>query len=151
MLPRAAIDKIFILGYSGHWRKTPARALAHFLSIVSVDSSINLVRAMQAGAAGLRQGRALLIFPEGTRSIDGRLKELKKGAAMLACVAGVPIVPAGIRGAFQAWPRGGRFTLHPIEIAFGAPIHPRDFREQADPAAALNVALRERIRELAGQ
>jgi long-chain acyl-CoA synthetase len=150
-LPRAAIDKILILGYSDYWQSTLMRALARFLSVVSIDSNINLVRAMQVGAAGLREGCALLVFPEGSRSIDGRVMEFKKGAAILACGLDVPILPVGIRGAFESWPRGGTFRLHPIEVAFGVPLHPREFTGAADPVAALTDALRNRIRELAGQ
>jgi 1-acyl-sn-glycerol-3-phosphate acyltransferase len=92
-----------------------------------------------------------LVFPEGTRSIDGRVDELKKGAATLACAVDVPIVPVGIRGTFEAWPRGGSFNLHPVEIVFGTPIHPRDFMGKPDPVSALTAALRDGIRELAGQ
>jgi long-chain acyl-CoA synthetase len=150
-LPRAVIDKIVILGYSDYWQNALTRAIARFLSVVSIDSNINLVRAMQAGAVALRRGGALLVFPEGVRSIDGRLLEFKKGAAILARVLNVPIVPVGIRGAYESWPRGGSFRLRPIEIAFGVPLHPREFAGSADPTGALTDALRDRVRQLAGQ
>jgi long-chain acyl-CoA synthetase len=150
-LPRAVIDKIVILGYSDYWQSTLTRAVARFLSVVSIDSNINLVRAMQVGAVALRRGGALLVFPEGARSIDGRVMEFKKGAAILACALDVPIVPAGIRGSFESWPRGGTFRLHPIEITFDAPLHPREFTGVADPVSALTEALCRRVRELAGQ
>jgi long-chain acyl-CoA synthetase len=150
-LPRAVIDKIVILGYSDYWQSTLTRAVARFLSVVSIDSNINLVRAMQVGAAALRRGDALLVFPEGARSIDGRVMEFKKGAAILACALDVPIVPTGIRGSFESWPRGGTFRLSPIEITFGVPLHPREFTGVADPVSALTDALRSRVQELAGQ
>jgi 1-acyl-sn-glycerol-3-phosphate acyltransferase len=105
---------------------------------------------MQAGATGLKRGRSLLIFPEGTRSIDGHVAEFKKGAAILAVELGVPIVPIGIRGSFEAWPRGGRFRLHPIEFHFGDPIDPKGFGASADPYSALTERLREDVKALAG-
>ncbi|HEX4999088.1 MAG TPA: AMP-binding protein [Terriglobia bacterium] len=150
-LPRAVIDKIVILGYSDYWQSTLMRATARFLSVVSIDSNINLVRAMQVGAAGLREGCVLLVFPEGSRSIDGRVMGFKKGAAILACALDVPVAPVGIRGAFEAWPRNGTFRFRPIEIAFGVPLHPGQFSGESDPVEALTQALRARVRELAGQ
>ncbi len=52
----------------------------------------------------LRNGGVVTLFPEGTRSRDGELGELKQGIATLAARAGVPVVPAGIAGTFEAWP-----------------------------------------------
>ena len=74
-----------------------------------VDPDANLVRAMQAGAFGLRHGRVLVLFPEGERSPDGTPRTFKKGAAILSTHLGVPIVPVAIRGVFEMWPRGKGF------------------------------------------
>jgi 1-acyl-sn-glycerol-3-phosphate acyltransferase len=53
----------------------------------------------------LEAGHAVLVFPEGERSDDGRLKPLKPGIGLLLKRVRVPIVPAGVVGAFDAWPR----------------------------------------------
>ncbi|MGA7497639.1 MAG: lysophospholipid acyltransferase family protein, partial [Isosphaeraceae bacterium] len=53
----------------------------------------------------LRRGGIVTLFPEGTRSRDGKLAPLKSGIAVLVSRAGVPVVPAGIAGTFEAWPR----------------------------------------------
>ena len=75
----------------------------------------------------VRKGGMVLLFPEGTRSRDGRLSEIKPGIAALAIRAKVPIVPAGLAGSFEAWPRSRPFPLpHPIRIAFGSPILPEE-------------------------
>jgi long-chain acyl-CoA synthetase len=103
---------------------------------------------MQIGAAGLKRNRVLLIFPEGTRSIDGRVAEFKKGAAILAFELNTPVVPVGIRGTFEAWPRAGSFKFHPLEIVFGDPIDPGSFMNSADPYGALTDKLREEVRVL---
>ena len=150
VLPRQLLYNIFILGYSDYWQSALSRRIAEMCKIVAIDPNANLIRAMQAGAAGLKQGRSLLIFPEGTRSIDGHVAEFKKGAAILAVELGVPIVPIGIRGSFEAWPRGGRFRLHPIEFHFGDPIDPKGFGASADPYSALTERLREDVKALAG-
>ncbi len=53
----------------------------------------------------LEEGRPVLVFPEGTRTPDGALHELQVGIHLLIKRARVPIVPVGIAGAFEAWPR----------------------------------------------
>ncbi len=148
LLPRRVIYNIFILGYSDYWASALSRRIAQMCNIVAIDPNVNLVKAMQVGATGLKHGRALLIFPEGTRSIDGHVEEFKKGAAILAFELGVPIVPVGIRGSFEAWPRGGSFRLHPIEYHFGTPIHPGKFARASDPYSVMTDALREEVQML---
>jgi 1-acyl-sn-glycerol-3-phosphate acyltransferase len=71
----------------------------------------------------LAEGRPIAIFPEGTRSRDGHLKEGKPGTAFLAMRSGVPIVPAGIAGTQRIFPRGARFPrASRVTIRFGAPF-----------------------------
>jgi 1-acyl-sn-glycerol-3-phosphate acyltransferase len=93
----------------------------------------------------------LLVFPEGTRSIDGQVAEFRKGAAILAYELGIPIVPVGLRGTFEAWPRGGKFRFHPLEIHFGDAIDPGAFSRTADPYAAITERLRDEVKILAGE
>ena len=72
-----------------------------------------------------RAGGIVTFFPEGTRTPDGALKELKPGIATLAVRADVPVIPAGIAGTFEAWPRHRRFPRpHPLRIHYGRPIPP---------------------------
>src|SRR5439155_13561053 len=127
-----------------------SRRLAQIANIVGIDPNVNLIRAMQVGAVGLKRGHALLIFPEGTRSIDGHLGKFKKGAAILAYELGVPIVPIGIRGTFEVWPRAGGFRFHPVEIHFGDPIDPRAFGAAPDPYAAITEKLQNDVKILSG-
>ncbi len=62
--------------------------------------------AMRAGIDELKAGRVVLVFPEGTRSEDGELKEFKRGVSIMIRKAAVPIVPMAIEGTFEAWPKG---------------------------------------------
>jgi long-chain acyl-CoA synthetase len=150
-LPKHVIDKIFILGYTDYWEGSVMGFFGRLSRIVGIDGSANLVQALQTGAIGLRKKRVLLVFPEGTRTLDGKLAEFKKGAAILACELGVPIVPVGLKGAFEMWPRGGSFRLHPVEVHFGDPIQPDDFKGEADPYTAVTETLKSAIRHLAGE
>ena len=75
----------------------------------------------------LRSGGIVTLFPEGTRSPNGELGSLKPGIAILVSRAGVPIVPAGLAGTFEVWPRSRLIpVLHPIRIHYGPPIFPED-------------------------
>jgi long-chain acyl-CoA synthetase len=148
VLPARVIAKTFSLGYSDYWQGWLSRRIAESCNIVAIDPNVNLVRAMQAGAAGLKRHKVLLIFPEGTRSIDGSLVDFKKGAAILASELGVPILPVGINGTFESWPRSGGFRFRPIQIVFGRLIDPGRFAAAADPYAELTEYLRQTIRGL---
>jgi cytidylate kinase len=88
------------------------------------------VRREGADAAALRtalrvleQGGALLVFPEGTRGDEGRLREPKPGAALLAVLSGAPVVPVFVRGTGRAWPRGRQLPRPAkVRVTFGAPL-----------------------------
>ncbi len=151
VMPSRVIANAFSLGYSDYWEGWFSRKIAESCNIVAIDSNANLVRALQAGAAGLKGKKNLIIFPEGTRSIDGHIAEFKKGAAILAAELGVLILPVGINGTFESWPRGGGFRFHPIEIAFGKPIDPQQFTNEPDPYAALTDYLRQAVKRLSNE
>jgi 1-acyl-sn-glycerol-3-phosphate acyltransferase len=94
----------------------------------------------------IRNGGVVLLFPEGTRSRDGELAELKSGIAVLAARAKVPIIPAGLAGTFEAWPRGWPFPLpHPIRVHYGSPIFPEEIAS-LEPEA-ITVLIRHRLLE----
>jgi 1-acyl-sn-glycerol-3-phosphate acyltransferase len=94
----------------------------------------------------LRAGGVVTLFPEGTRTEDGEVQELKPGIALLASRAGVPVVPAGIAGTFRSWPKGRLLPIpRPIRIHYGPPILPSDL-EGLDPASVTRL-IHDRISE----
>jgi 1-acyl-sn-glycerol-3-phosphate acyltransferase len=80
--------------------------------------------ALREALRTLREGRALLVFPEGTRGADdGELREAKTGAGMLAVVSGAPVVPVYITGSGRAWPKGRRLPRRArVTVTFGLPL-----------------------------
>ena len=129
-LPFRVVRRLFFVGASEYFTGRLMRRVARWINLIPVDPDANLLRAMQAGAYGLRCGRILILFPEGERSIDGTVKRFKKGAAILALHLGVPIVPVAMNGVFDVWPRGRPVqwrALAPwgkarIRMRFGAPL-----------------------------
>ena len=86
----------------------------------------------------VRGGEVLALFPEGTRTVDGSIGELRGGIGFLARKAGVPVVPVLIRGAFEAWPRGRRLPRRGrVRIAFGRAVQYSDAWEDREVAAGL--------------
>ncbi|MBR8640331.1 1-acyl-sn-glycerol-3-phosphate acyltransferase [Streptomyces tuirus] len=79
--------------------------------------------AIREGLGVLSKGELLGIYPEGTRSHDGRLYKGKVGVAVMALKAGVPVVPCAMIGTFEAQPPGKVIpNIHPVVIRFGEPL-----------------------------
>ena len=95
---------------------------------VDRHSSRAAQESLDAALAVLREGRAFGIYPEGTRSRDGRLYKGRTGVAWLALTAGVPVVPVGLVGTDLVQPVGASFPrLAKVRVAFGRPIYPASF------------------------
>jgi len=119
-LPFRVYRRMFFVGYSAIFNGPIMKLAARFMNIIPVDPDTHLLGAMKAGAAGLRRGGILCIFPEGGRTFDGELAEFKKGAAILARELSIPVVPAAIAGAFEVWPRtSNRIRPRKVRVAFG--------------------------------
>jgi long-chain acyl-CoA synthetase len=144
-LPHRVVRDLFAVGATEYFETPLMVWAARQLNLVRVDPDSNLVPAMRAAASGLRHGRILILFPEGERSIDGRVKRFKKGAAILSRQLGVPIVPVALRGLFELWPRNRAlnwrvllpWSRHRIEIAFGPAMRLEEGATYASSAARL--------------
>jgi 1-acyl-sn-glycerol-3-phosphate acyltransferase len=129
-LPFRVFRDLFFVGAAEYFETPLSRWFARTVNLIPVDPDANLVRAMQAGAAGLRLKKILVLFPEGERSIDGELKKFRKGAPILSAHLNVPIVPVALGGLYELWPRGRAFNwgmLLPwrrtrVTVEFGPPM-----------------------------
>lgn len=109
-----------------HLQNRWLRFLADRNNIVVMDINADVRESIQKVATLLTSGKNVIIFPEGTRTLDGALGEFKKTFAILSKELNVPVVPVAIRGAFEALPRGS-FLPRPfrrISVRFQPPIFP---------------------------
>ena len=102
------------------------------------DAAVDSVR---RAVEVLKSGLSMMVYPEGTRSRDGRLLPFKKGPFHLAMDSGIPVVPVTIVGAHEVWPKG-KLQVNPglIKVIFHPPVDPRTF--------ASREALMDAVREI---
>ena len=120
----------------------PFAAVITALDAIPIDRHASMLKSMKAVIGRLQAGRAVMMFPEGTRTADGRLGEIKSGFALLAKKAGVPVVPVAIVGAYECWPRTrllprpGRIRLEFGRVIPAEEIARLDERQLVDRVAA---------------
>jgi long-chain acyl-CoA synthetase len=135
VLPWRLFRLTFALGTSEIFGSGFMRRLARWVRVVVLDPDANLIPAMRAGFYGLKQGRILILYPEGERTNDGKLTIFRKGAAILSIHAQAPIVPIAIEGFYEAWPRHKKFPkLANLRLTFGTPIQPPPVSEASEAA-----------------
>ncbi|HEX6279502.1 MAG TPA: lysophospholipid acyltransferase family protein, partial [Pyrinomonadaceae bacterium] len=133
--PHSIFRRIFHVGASMFFNGRLMSFVARMLRVVPIDQDTQLLKAMKAGALGLKQGMILNIYPEGERAFDGKLHEFKKGAAILATELDLPIVPVALDGLHKVWARRSR-KIRPakVKIRIGKPFFPRDILGNVDNA-----------------
>ena len=104
------------------------RKFADNNNMIIVDVNQDLKLSIQALAEALKQNKNIVIFPEGTRSTNGKLGDFKKTFAIISKEMNIPIVPVAINGAFDVLPKGSRFPkpFKKISIEFLKPIFPTE-------------------------
>lgn len=94
------------------------------LNVIPVDQEGIDRRALKTLIQVVRAGHGALVFPEGSRTLDGQLQPGQPGIGLVIAKTRAPVVPMRIFGAHEALPRGhGRPRLHPITVVVGEPIH----------------------------
>ena len=130
--PLGIFRDTFHVGASEFFENPLMGRLATLLNVIPVNPDTELMRAMRAGAAGLKNGKILNIYPEGERAYDGKLHDFKKGAAILATELELPIVPVALDGLHKVWPRRTwRIRPAKVKIKIGKPFYASELRQAA--------------------
>jgi 1-acyl-sn-glycerol-3-phosphate acyltransferase len=103
-LARDTLFKTFLFG-----------PLIHYLEAIPIERDGFGISGIKETLRRLKRGEMVVIFPEGTRTLDGKVGELKPGFCALARRGHVPILPVAVDGAYDAWPRSQRFP-RPVKL-----------------------------------
>jgi long-chain acyl-CoA synthetase len=122
------MKKTFVYAKERHFRNPLLRFLAHRNNIILVDTNKDLKLSIQKLAEVLKREKNLLIFPEGTRSITGKLGDFKQTFAILSQELKVPVIPVAIRGSYNILPSGARIPrlFRRVTVSFLSPIYPEN-------------------------
>ncbi|MFF1648968.1 lysophospholipid acyltransferase family protein [Streptomyces sp. NPDC058240] len=127
--------------FASPWRRRICRRLAAGFPVRRSGGGMDDLLSM---ADELRSGRAVVLFPEGTRGKDGELGSFHRGALVLAERAGVPVVPVGIAGTDRLLPKHGRLRSALVRVSIGDPLPsttgPREARDAVVALHARTVA-----------
>lgn len=131
--------------------KSPILApLIRYLDAIPIDREGGGLAGLKETLRRLKAGEQVLIFPEGTRSRDGEVSALKPGFCSVTRRSKVPLVPVGLDGAYQAWPRTAKLPkLGRIAVVVGEPISPERIAELSDEEVV--AELERRIKECHAQ
>jgi 1-acyl-sn-glycerol-3-phosphate acyltransferase len=115
----------------------------YFLDAIPIDREGGGLAGLKETLRRLKAGELVLIFPEGTRTHDGEVAALKPGFIAVARRSRVPLIPVGIDGAFQAWPRTAKLPrLGRIAIVIGPAITPEEAAALSDAELLAQLELR---------
>ena len=149
--------KIHALANSGYWNNWFTRMTLNWGECIPVyvkkerDADLKNKQATEKALKYLRNGELVQIFPEGTRSFDGKLKKAYPGVAKLALKAKVPVLPVGITDSYKVFPKGRLFPrLIRCEVKIGKLMH---FNEKPNEKAFQSVTkkIMKQIAKLIGQ
>jgi 1-acyl-sn-glycerol-3-phosphate acyltransferase len=146
LLAGLAIDRrLNSLARKSLFKFAPFRWLIESLNAIPIDREGIGLGGIKETLKRLKRGELVLIFPEGTRTADGEIAPLKTGFVALARRGNVPLLPVGIDGAFDAWPRWkilpGKALVH---IAIGPPLTPAEVAQLDDDALVAELERRMR-------
>jgi len=124
----------------------PLRLLIQSLDAIPIDRDGLGLSGIKESLRRLKRGEMVLIFPEGTRTTDGEMQPMRPGFTVLAVRSGAAILPVGLDGPYQAWPKSQRFPeLGTIHVHYGKPLMPDEISryEERELLAEVERRMRE--------
>lgn len=108
------------------------RQYLHSLNAVPVDRDGGGARGLKAILDRLLAGGAIILFPEGTRTTDGRMQPARSGIGLTVIKSNAPVVPVRVFGTYEAWGRHMKIPKpHQVVVKFGRPMHFEALRAEA--------------------
>jgi 1-acyl-sn-glycerol-3-phosphate acyltransferase len=144
-LPDRARERTVVAAAADYWFKRPllGNIVSLFLNTFPFSRTGGAQAQLHSSSQLLKSGWNLVLFPEGSRSPDGRIQEFKPGVGHLANETGTPVVPMHIRGAFQIMPRGQKLPLPgPVRVRIGKPMAPGPKEGSREFTARVEKAVR---------
>jgi len=132
LLKKNNLRNTFFYGKKEHLNSPFRRMMAKHNNVIIMDLEKDLYHSIQQISQVLREGKKLIIFPEGTRSRTGELGEFKNTFAILSKELQVPVYPVALTGAFAAWPRHKKMPItgSRIKVNYLPAILPEDMDEK---------------------
>jgi 1-acyl-sn-glycerol-3-phosphate acyltransferase len=151
VLPMNVPRPVYFLGKADYWESWRTRWFFQGTGVVPVyrGGGDQASASLRTGVEILGRGELLGIYPEGTRSPDGRLYRGKTGPARMALEAGVPVIPCAVIGTDRAMPTGRYLPKRvPVTVRYGAPLDFSRYRDRRTDPYALRSATDELMYEI---
>ena len=141
--------------FEGLSQKSWHKLWSNYITYIPIDRS-KAEEALKSSLSCLKKGAVIVVYPEGTRSLTGKIQKGKTGVARLALWAQVPVIPVGIKGAFEIMPKGRKIPKlkKNVIITIGKPIYFNKYygkRSTKKLLRQLTDSIMKEISQLSGQ
>ncbi len=143
-----SLRELYYLGRKSLFRFWWSNLILGSVNVVAVDLEGHGAGGLKAVVRHLNDGNAVLIFPEGTRSEDGRLLEPQTGIGWIILKTGAPVLPVRVWGTNVAMPKKGNGRRAYLEVKFGRPLHFERDRLPEDKRTASEIIAQRVMREI---
>jgi long-chain acyl-CoA synthetase len=152
--------RVWVAGAEDYFFNTRLKSLVFgaLLDTIPFDRQAEGIHGLRRCLEVLERGDGVLFFPEGTRSLTGRLQPFKMGVAVMSVDGGAPVIPTRIENAYDLFRKGQRFVRPGVvRVVFGAPVPPspwtcaNDIEEQYRSYRELAQHIQSRVQSLGGR
>jgi 1-acyl-sn-glycerol-3-phosphate acyltransferase len=147
---RALDKKVHFLAKKEHFDNAMTSSWHNWAGAVPIDRKAGGKKALRWAIAALKKGKIIAVYPEGTRTLNGKLQEGKTGIARLALAAKVPVLPIGIIGTFEILPKGKKIPCFKrAEMHIGKLMYFDKYYKKQDNYKTLRLITTKIMKEIA--